>query len=585
MNNISSEFFNLGYVFDKTTQNIRRLPYEKDQCYIASNEFVKNTTINKKLEYLHKNFLFLYKLSNVADFRVPATKTFSFEGNDLFLHEETKNKELFFSESLDFSTSKIGALSFYRFNNGGSLLFYATDSLLESVFISVDDVTRATKTAFIDPLSGTIAFQKIGDIKTDSDENLYISDVGYKNIYQYTLKPVLTQENIYRKLPFLKNATGGPGAAEDRTKFGNIRHLAVNANYVIAEDEVNKCFKVFDKNLNWLRTTKFLSLFNQIEYFDCITLSSDNKIYCCRRKLLYIFELDHELNIFLEKTVDMTSYLETDEFVNYIKFGYTFDNIFYLFTDRAIKKVWRSDPTGCIGEYKIENKIIWADVFEYDATHDQIVLKTETVDGSYKLFGFLDNINIITLLANRDFEIYGLDDIKIEKDEYVTSWVIQKAIKKVYTNHSIFIKQIKFKLLEDNNTISVFKSRLYNQLFLNYATPSTDPINLNIGLNEIFQAEVINRLIEETLNLQRLILLYVLNSIKTKVLLSPNPAKLDEFNIFYTYFTDDSLNLVPTPAKLVPFEELAVLDGLALSTGGAPYEAGEGISINPGIVT
>jgi hypothetical protein len=585
MINISEEFFKQGFVFDKTTQDIRKLPYDREACYIASNEFVKNSTINKKIEYLHKNFLFLYKLSNVADFSVPAQKTFDFEGNDLFLYEGLKKKELFFRDSLDISASKLGALSFYRFSNGGSLLFYSSDTLLESVFISADNVERATKTAFIDPLSGTIAFQKIGDIKTDQNENLYIADVGYKNIYQYTIKPVLTRENIYRKLPFLKNATGGPGTAEDRTKFGNIRHLAVNDNYVIAEDDVNKCFKVFDKNLNWLRTTKLLSLFDEIKFFDCIVLSSDNKLYCCRSKLLYIFALDYELNIFLERTVDMTPYLEVDEFVSFIKFGYTFDNIFYLFTDRAIKKIWRSDPTGCIGEYKVKDKIAWADVFAYDGSYDQIILKTETVDGNYKLFGFLDNTNILTLLANRDFEIYGLDDVRIEKNEYVTSWVIQKSIKKIFTNHSIFIKQIKFKLLEDNNTISIFKNKLYNQLFLNYTSPSPDPINLNIGINEIFQAEVINRIIEETLNLQRLILLYVLNSLKTKKYLSPNPAKLDEFNIFYTYFTDDSLNLVPTPAKLVPFEELAVLDGLALSTGGAPYEAGEGISINPGIVT
>lgn len=585
MNKISKEFFDQGLIFDKTTQNIRRLPHEKDQCYIASNEFVKNTTINKKLEYLHKNFLFLYKLSNVADFRVPSVNAFSFEGDDLFLKENIKNKEFFFRESLDLSFSKAGALSFYRFNNGGSLLFYTTGTLLESIFIDVDNVTRATKTAFIDPLSGTIAFQQIGDIKADLDENLYIADTGYKNIYQYTLKPVLTQENIYRKLPFLKNATGGPGTAEDRTKFGNIRQLAVNSNYVIAEDDVNKCFKIFDKNLNWLRTTKFLSLFDEIKFFDCIVLSSDDKLYCCRRKLLYIFKMDDELNLLLERKVDMSSYLETDEFVSFIKFGYTFDTTFYLFTDRAVKKIWRTDPTGCIGEYKVDGKIAWADVFAYDKSYDQIIIKTEDVDGTYKLLGFLDNINIITLLANRDFEIFTLDDIKIDKQEYVTSWVIQKAIKKIYTNHSILIKQIKFKLLEDNDTISIFKNKLYNQLFLNYTAPNTDPINLNIGLNEIFQAEVINRLIEETLNLQRLILLYVLNSLKTKKYLSPNPAKLDEFNIFYTYFTDDSLNLVPTPAKLVPFEELAVLDGLALSTGGAPYEAGEGISIISGIVT
>lgn len=163
--------------------------------------------------------------------------------------------------------------------------------------------------------------------------------------------------------------------------------------------------------------------------------------------------------------------------------------------------------------------------------------------------------------------------------------MFQKAIKKIYYNISQVIKEIKFRLVDDNVTVSSLVDRLYNLAFFKYTTPSIEPFNLNIGVNEVFQAEVVNRGLEELYTLQKELLLYVLNHKTTKQYLSPAPELAFENAIIYTYYSDNSIVLVPSPARLQPLEEFVPLNGIILSLGGAPYKSGVGISISPGILT
>jgi hypothetical protein len=583
MNTIKEEFFKYNFDFDKTTQDYRTLPYERENIRIAPNEFVRASTLNQKLFYLHYNFLFLYKLCNIADFVIPKTVNYSFSGSDTVFYEETSKatKYILDNRMVD---SKKAALSYYKVVYGGSVLFYVTNNQLVVFNTDKRNIDVLTKTSFIDPLSGSIVFRNIGDIKTDRQGRLYISDNGYNNLYYYDINPVLNNENIYRSFPFLRNAIGGEGEAGERSKFGNISNFGINENYVVVEDDKNKCFKIFDKNLNWLGTTKFISLFNEIEKFDAIGVKENNDIFAYRRRELFVFVFDEGFNITLKNRFDVSSYIRAGETVRNIRFTYSNDDVFYAFTDVSVKKVWSTNPLGCIGEYRPDSKISWGDIFYKNENEENLVLKLEADPGTFKFLGYTDSLNLITLLVNDNFNIHDYEDFKIKKDEYVSNWVIQKAFKKIYYNHSELIKEIKFKLFENNDTISILKDRIYNQLFLNYTIDSDEPIGMNIGINENFQAEVFNRVINELLEVQTLLLLYVLNNQKTRKYLSPDPSKKDKNIISYTYYADESINLFPEPAKLQPFDEFAALDGIVLSLGGAPYTNGDGISIIKGVV-
>lgn len=586
MGSISEDFIKTGNIFDRTTQNYQSLPFNKDNIFIAPNEFVNEQVINKKLELLHQNFLFLYKLGNYAKFDIPTTQYFAFSGSNLALYNRRLKKALY-TKNTNLKESQHGASSFFVNELEGTVVFFTTQTKLYSVIVDVDSVSPLTETTSIDPLSGSIFFRDISDLKIDKQNNLYLVDNGYKNLYFYTIQTVLENESIYRSLPFLKNVVGGPGALSENAKFNNINNIAINDMFVLVEDDVNKCFKLFDKKLNWLNTIKLKSLFEKIQKFDGLAIDNNNFIFGIVGKTLYKFQLESNLNLTLIQEYDVGVYIGVDEKVLSIKVSDIDTNILYIVTNRFIIKVWGTDPSGCIGKFGVGEEIVWGDAFVGRDDDNLIVFKTisNTDKDAIGFYGFYDKLNIETLLTNRDFNIFSYDEIKISSNEYVTSWVFQKAIKKIYYNISKLLKEIKYRLVDENDVTSSIVDRLYNLAFFRYTTPSSEPFNLNIGINEKFQPDVINRGLNEIYVLQLDIMLYILNNLTTKRYLSPAPELAFESAIVYTYFTDNSVVLFPSPARLQPLEEFVPLNGILLSLGGAPYKSGEGISISPGIIT
>jgi hypothetical protein len=397
--------------------------------------------------------------------------------------------------------------------------------------------------------------------------------------------PVIDGEVIYRKLPFLKNVIGGLGPPEENTKFNNINNIAINENFVIVEDSVNKCFKVLDSQLNWLNTVSLKVFFDSIGSLDTLIIDDFNTVVGIKHQTLYKFKLDTFNSLVLEEVVDISSYIKGDEIVLSANFSQQNKLVFYVFTNRAIKKVWSTNPRGCIGEYESEEEIEWGSSFFLDGGRDSLIIKTKASDSSSCfLFGYEDMLEINSLLTNKDFEIFNYDEIKVDSNEYTSNWSYQKAFKKLYFNISALLREIKFRLVENDDSIKVIVDRIYNQVFLNYQNNFTDPLNLNVGINEIFQAEVINRLFDEILTLQLTILLYVINNSTTKKYFSPAPERTDKRAISYTYYGDQSININPNPAKLNPFENLIPLDGITISLGGAPFIGETGISVIEGII-
>lgn len=584
MVSILNEYQKIGLEFDRTTGRIQELPYSKEDLLIAPNEFVKSATLNKKFYYLHYNFLYLYKLCNFGNFKIPTSTNFTFSANDnLFFETRFKKNLPVIKNEIQFS--KKGAVSFYKPKLSGTVLFYITDKNLFSITIDRDFAELTTKTSFIDPLSGTIEFSNITDVKTTKGGNLYVVDNGYKNLHLYNAFPVIDGEVIYRKLPFLKNVIGGIGPQEENTKFNNINNIAVNENFVIIEDDVNKCFKVTDSQLNWLNTISLKTFFDNIKSLDTLIIDEFNNVFGIKHQTLYKFKLDDSFNLELKETVDISSYIKGDEKVLSAYFSQQNKLIFYVITNKGIKKVWSTDSRGCIGEFIPGEEIEWGSSFYLDEMRDSLILKTKTPEdqGCY-LLGYEDSLVINSLLTNRDFEIFGFNEIQVNHNEYTSNWSFQKAFKKLYFNLTALLREVKFRLVENDDNIKVIVDRVYNQVFLNYQNTFVEPSNLNIGINEIFQAEVINRLFDELYTLQLTILLYIINNNTTKKFFSPSPEKLNKTAITYTYYGDESVNINPDPAKLNPFENLIPLDGITISLGGAPFIGSGGISIIDGII-
>jgi len=583
MVSILQEAKDRGFIFDETTQKTNTLPYVESDILIAPNEFVTAATFNTRLKHLHYNFLFLYKMCNFGDFEIPKKNVFSLSGNNFSLYE-TNFKRRISTENTFLDESKRGAVSYYIPKLGGFVLFYCTSKQILTTLVYNDSLRLISNSNSIDPLSGSIEFGNITDVKVSTKDNLYVVDNNYKNIYLYNVSQIISDEKIYRNLPFIKSAIGGPGPIQENNKFNNINNITVNENFVVVEDDINKCFKILDVNLNWLNTASLKIFFDRIGKFDSIAIDKDNKIFGIKNKQLFVFKINQNFNLSLVNSYSIKSYIDKDEKILNLEFSYQDPAVFYIITNKAVKKVWSTNPDKCIGEFIPGNNISWGSIFTYNDEEDSIILKTDGARGGFLLLGYRDFLNLSSLLTNIDLQIYSEEDFLIKKDEYTSNWSYQKSIKKLYYNLIALLREIKFRLLEDNDDISTIIDRFYNKTFLSYQANFNEPYDLNIGLNEMFQAEVVNRLLKEIYTLQNVLLLYAVNNKTTKVYFSPAPEKDRPESLVYTYYVDESLILSPSPARLAPFQDFVPLGGLSFTFGGAPYQGNESISVIDGII-
>lgn len=589
MKSIYTEFINSGLLFDKTTQSLSSLPYLYEDVKIKANTFVTSAEYNSSIDKLFYNTLFIYRACNVADFKVFSSYNFSLSSQENNNFKFYINEKQFYNTANLILSSAIDAeLISTKFSN--NKLFYLLCASRKNVSVlslsDEGDCSLEFTTTKVGSISSDINFGNIVDIKTSSDNNLYIADDLYGNIYHYDITNLNLNENILNKRLVLKNVIGGEGDANNKTKFGKIKNLAVNDNYIVVQDYYNKCFKIFDKNLNWVNTCIFTKLFNKVEEFTSILLGDDNSLFCGKNKSLYKFKFLNNEFIF-EKEYDISQYFRDDEYVQNLKLYQTDKKIIYIVTKKSIKKVWISVLDYIIGQYSFENdenvNIRWLTTTNSGKGNDILTLySTKNEKDNYSFY--YDDVFINSLFDNKDFNIYSKDEVYIKENEYVSSWVFVKNLKKIYLNLLTIVKNIKYRYKEENlyQSYPSIKEKIYNFNLLGFLNIENNS-NFDIGINEILQSSVINRCISEILDLQQIIIIYLINNLNDTVYYSPEPEKLQPTVKKYFYFADESLILSPNPVKLDIFQALAPGAGIVVSIGGAPIEGIDGINITEGV--
>lgn len=585
---IKEEFEKSGLILDKTTQPLTALPFDVESLKLKSNSYVNYETFNNILEKLHHNLMYLYRGCNIGSFKMFRSYSFTLSSSSVypyFVDIENGYTSIKISNPV-LSGSELGAILPFIKEKNGNYVFFSDRKFLTCVFAGKTSTRFVFNTNNIDPLSGDIKYKDISDIKTDNTENLYIIDSSYNNVYQFNIKNFISDENIYREKLFIKNFIGGIGEVKDNNKFKKIKNLAVNNNFIVVQDSGDKCFKIFDKNLKWLGTNVFVKVFKKYNEFSDLVLDEDNNLFCCSERTIVVFNLSNN-SLSLKGEIKIEQYLEYQENIKKLALSPSNNKIIYLVTNKSVKKAWTTNISFLLGEFKYntneEVAIKWLSLSPLDENVD--VLAIYSLVGSEEQFSFsLDSLDINTILNSDNFLIYSKEDILIKSDEYVQSWVILKNLQKVYYNLFILIQNIKYKFLEAPNLVyPVIKEKIYNTAFLGFSNSLNFEDNFNIGVNEIFQADVINRSINELVNLQTIILIYILNNKNETVYYSPNP-ELSKITIReYIYFVDDSLISSPNPSKLDIFEEFQPGGGLLTSLGGAPYTGIQGITITEGV--
>lgn len=587
MIDLDKEFLDNGFIFDKTTQSLSAIPFDYNSCRLKINDYVTHEIFNRSVEKLYKNFLYLYRGCKIANFKLFKTYnlTVSSINSAPYFLPVINNYNSTISRYRFLSGSTCGALLPYNEERRGNILFFADKKFITCALLSKGDVEFKFNLSIVEPPSGDIKFENIVDIKYDNKNFLFVADSKYKNIYKYDIKNFLLNENVYQDTLFLADVLGGEGNVRDNNKFKEIKNIAVNDTMIVVQDYGNKSFKLFDKNFNWISTTTFTKIFNEVIYFECIKLKNDGTMLCGIGKFLYEFKLDRNTFIFTGK-YSLANYFSIDETILKIEDMSVEPKMFYLITNKAVKKVWINSLDYIVGKFELPEpnmNVKWLAANSFDNSTDSVVLYATS--GNRESFTYsYDDVSYDTLLNNNIINVYSMDACMIDKQEYVQSFTILKSLEKIYINTIGLLQNIKYKFFEDNTVpYPIINKKDYNKSFLGFVEPIVFEDDFNIGLNEIFQAEVINRCIEKIVQLQQTILLFFINNESSREYLSPNPGRNIAGIKTFTYFSDESINLNPSPVKLQIFEELSPGPGILTSLGGAPYTGLGGINISEGV--
>lgn len=604
MVNVLTELQKYNFEFDKTTNDSNSLPYDIESVRVKSNSFVTANNLNTSLKKLFFNFLFLYKNCTIGDYRVLDTRDYTLSATNLPGSGGIK--------AIQYTDSFLPANSDHVKNSNSAILLtnnkikdlryllISTPTKFSGYLLKRDTAEYIFEATLVDTISGSITFKNITDIKSYDNDYLFLVDSGYNNIVKYDISFLKTGENIYRNRPLLQKITGGTGLLEDRNKFTSLKKIAINNNIVVAYDEGGKCFKIFDTNLTWLNTIIISKFFDfTVDSFTDIVLLDNNDLVCSDSSNLYYFTFQNN-SFTLSKSHKLLQYFIDTEKIIGLNLCYSKKNILYVTTNKSVKKMWVSQLDSLIGEYYIpdlENKSVetlsainvrWQTNSKYDENSDSVVLfGLSGYGGEFQYFNlYKDKFSLNSILNDINLNVYEENEVILNDSEYVQSWVLMKSFKKIMYNNFILAKNIVYRFVEKENiTYDKIIDKAYNNSIVNFSNDFKFDDNFNIGVNEIFQAEVVNRVIDNILNFQKILLRFVINNKNRTTYLSPNPFRGDESLKSYYYFADESLLLTPMPAVLQVFDELAPGAGIQTSLGGAPYSSLEDISITDGVLT
>lgn len=521
MNAIDTEFQEIDLNYDRTVTDVFQLPYSLDTILLQPNELAVSQSFNLKIQKLYDNFLYLYGLCNVADFKIPRR----YEG---WVGYTNLEKQILYLYD-DSTTNAVAVLSSVLFASNQALAFYSTDSRYEQnllftngQFISLNGINQRDgdyspvnliQQSSVDPLSGSINFFNITGIAQYKAEQLFISDATYNNLYSYNLGGAVSDDNIRNRQLFQLNVVGGRGTSQDRIKFNNIGKIAVAGDVVIVEDKGNKTFKVYDRNLNWLNSTITPTLFNAISTINAMVYSEkDNRLYIASNTALFLLDISTDYNLTSAKSYDFSSILTGNEYFVDIKFANYDKDIFYLLSTKNLYKKWITKPEKNIGMLK--NSVFNDDNFRWVTTSpgvsgDDVLIYAVSQDLTRSYIAvYRDNLSLTTLFkTDNSLIVYSKQDVLIDPEEYNCSWVYNKSIKKMLYNMSLLVNNIGYRFFtdEDNTGTPVFLYRGYNNFF-RYNAPLDTNKHSNVFINENFQAETVNRCFKQIYDYQQLVL-------------------------------------------------------------------------------
>jgi len=538
---IKKQFANEGLEYDRLPSDTFSLPYQLDSIKLQPNELAVSSSFNKKIEKLYINFLYLYKLCFISSFLPRDFYKGRFAQNTGFVPKEldaaVANQLILTTQELSSSNKALSIESGVK--NVFYTLFANTSAIgvitLNRIFEDIGDRIISSYTGnvnfvqkSIDPLEGSIFFNKIGGICQQNNKTLYVTESNYNNLYSYNIKDSLTDDNIKKNILFQQNIIGGKGSIQEKSKFNNPSFLTtIYNNLLLVADVDNKCFKIFDNNFSWVSTSTQSNFFKKYLKINGLAFHSPtNQLLVLTDFYLHIFDINDLKNITLQTTIEIIKDQTTEEVLKDIKFANYDSNIVYLLSSKRLLKKWftKLDKNiAVVSDNSLNNIVLdWIVTTSIDEETDLLLVKAVTPTTSY-FYIIEDTLNLKSLIKRDNFEIYSKEETFIRPGEYTSSWVYSKSIKKLLYNLNLLVDNIIYRFYTEENTDNTTKFiyTTYNSIVLDKQIKDVNKY-ANVYINENFQSETINRCFELLFNYQKYILSQLINNEPINVDLTPH---------------------------------------------------------------
>jgi len=308
-------------------------------------------------------------------------------------------------------------------------------------------------------IDGITPFINVQNITIDSTGNLYVldGDLARVTCLNYTF-------NTPRKNWRILTTWGGFGGPDAKKRFLNPKdiHIDQNDNIWVC-DTGNDCIKQFTGAGTWLNTIKD-------------TRFVENKI------LSLCVDSQKQIHVLLDNSI-VYVYTYTGEYL----FNYLVNKL-----NSAPTKINTNNNREiiyCVGNEQIckyfRNGVFAGYIFQTTQCLDNIksVFHDEycnlLLTSNDKLLKALDLMKINSFKSNLPKTYWNLENLIINKDEYVQDWVYNRALQRLWDNIEIF-----------RNSLFYNKEQGYCQ---EYKAPKYKKEDIFIGQNEIVTSTVINR--------------------------------------------------------------------------------------------
>lgn len=505
------------------------LPYNKEECKIAINEWLTADTFNAVIRKLYDNLIYLENMSHLYD--APPTEYIGWYGT-LYYTGSAKRTRWFTniphnSYGYDHPEYAIDNI----FNNLQSC-FVRRNNIYVSNGTSVYILSSDLWGKMIDVCDYKTLGDDFGNIRSiylDSENRIYLLDSyddmdlskGSKNrilVYNYNID--IAQWNLLYEWGGL----GGPGA---KNKFNKPSDFYIDDDDMLwVADTENKCIKKYTRTGSWVKNITS-------------TYFSDNE------KPMSVIYTDNKLFVLTDNNI--IKFNEHDEVIGVYainagskKIRKCQDgNFLYIVYSDHIEKV---DANGIIAG-TIADEVFFNYEKKYrDVFHDEF--RNLYVINKNHILKYVDLLTLVSLKLDTQDSMWNIDQLLVKKNEYIQDWVINRCIQRLWDNIEIFRRSLigKFGYRTYQNTISTTivsaiplptdpafycnndwlytygKIIPYNIIFENikpvivsFKIDEYIPLvykkeDIYIGMNELHTADVYNRVISKLYECENIIL-------------------------------------------------------------------------------